>query len=88
MDVLKYPIILIAICFGLGIVIQNFLFFSFTTLLFSTLVAFLVLLILFILNRNKNAKNIVFGLVSYFLILSLGSLSLYIHQGFNAKNHY
>ena len=88
MDVLKYPIILIAICFGLGIVIQNFVCFSLTSLLLSSSIFILLFLILFILNRNKNAKNIVFGLVSYFLILSLGSLSFYIHQGFNAKNHY
>ena len=88
MDVVKYPIILIAICFGLGIVIQNYAYFSLTTLLFSSLLFFILFLLLFFKNRNQNTKNIFFGLVTYSLILSVGSLSLYIHQDFHVKNNY
>jgi competence protein ComEC len=88
MDVLKYPIILIAICFGLGIVIQNYTHLSFTTLLFSSIISFVIFLLLFLKNRNQNTKKIFFGLVTYFLIVSIGSLSLYIHQDLNVKNHY
>ena len=86
MDVVKYPIILIAICFGLGIVIQNYAYFSLTTLLFSSLLFFILFLLLFF--KNQNTKNIFFGLVTYFLILSVGSLSLFIHQDFHVKNNY
>ncbi|MFT7251829.1 MAG: competence protein ComEC, partial [Flavobacterium sp.] len=88
MDVLKYPIILIAICFGLGIVIQNYTHLSFTTLFFSSIISFVIFLLLFLKNRNQNTKKIFFGLVTYFLIVSIGSLSLYIHQDLNVKNHY
>jgi competence protein ComEC len=88
MDVVKYPIILIAICFGLGIVIQNYAYFSLSTLLFSSLLLFILFILLFFKNRNQNTKNVFFGLATYFLILSLGSLSLYIHQDFHAKNNY
>ena len=88
MDVLKYPIILIAVCFGLGIVIQNYAHFSFTTLLYSSIISFVLFLVLFFKYRNKNTKNILFGLLTYFLILSVGSLSLYIHLDFHNKNHY
>lgn len=88
MDVLKYPIILIAICFGLGIVIQNYACFSFTTLLYSSIISFVLFLIFYFKFRNQNLKNIFFGLITYLLILSIGSLSLYIHQDFHAKNHY
>ncbi|MFC4738792.1 ComEC/Rec2 family competence protein [Flavobacterium ponti] len=88
MDVLKYPIITIALCFGLGILIQNYLCFSLITILFSTSILFVLFLILLFFNRNKNKKNIFFGLVTYLLILSISALSLYVHQDVHNKNHY
>jgi len=88
MDVLKYPIITIALCFGLGIIIQNYLCFSSNTVLYSTVISFVLFIILLFYNRNKNTKNILFGLATYFLILSISTLSSYIHQDINHKNHY
>ena len=88
MDVLKYPIITIAICFGLGIIIQNYICFSLQTVLYSTTISFVLFLAFWFFNRNKNAKNIFFGLVTYILILAVSALSLYIHQDIHQKNHY
>ncbi|WP_338376892.1 ComEC/Rec2 family competence protein [uncultured Flavobacterium sp.] len=88
MDVLKYPIITIAFCFGLGIIIQNYLCFSLNTVLYSTVISSVLFIILLFYNRNKNTKNIFFGLITYFLILSISALSLYVHQDINHKNHY
>lgn len=88
MDVLKYPILLIAVSFGLGIIIQNYVCFSHLTLLFSSTILLILFLTLFVKHRNQTVKNIFFGLTTYLLILSIGSLSLYIHQDFHAKNHY
>lgn len=88
MDVLKYPIILIAFCFGLGIVIQHFIAFPLTSLVFLCVTFLSVFVILYFKNKNKNTKNIVFGTVTYCLILSVGMLSLFIHQDVNRKNHY
>lgn len=88
MDVLKYPIILIAVCFGLGIVIQYYASFSLNHLLFSCSFLFLLFLFFYLKFRNQSPKNIFFGLITYFLIIYSGSLSLYFHQDFNTKNHY
>jgi competence protein ComEC len=86
MDVLKYPIILIAICFGLGIIIQNYFLLSFTAILTCSIffVAFFVVLYF----KNQNHKTILFGITTYFLFISIGAISLYLHQDFNNKNHY
>lgn len=88
MDVLKYPIILIAFCFGLGIVIQHFIAFSLTSLVLTCVTFLSVFVILYFKNKIKSTKNIVFGIVTYCLILSVGMLSLFIHQNVNRKNHY
>jgi competence protein ComEC len=88
MDVLKYPIILIAFCFGLGIVIQHFISFSITSLIFIGITFFSVFVILYFRSRNKSAKNPLFGIVTCFLIISVSMLSLFIHQDINQKSHY
>lgn len=88
MDVLKYPIIPIAFCFGLGIVIQDFISFSPTSLAFICISSFSVFAILYFKNKNESPKTPIFGIVTYLLILSIGMLSLFFHQDTNQKNHY
>lgn len=88
MDVLKYPVILIAFCFGLGIVIQHFISFSVTSLVFACATFLSVFVILYFKNRNKSTKSLLFGIITYCLILSVSMLSLFIHQDINRKNHY
>lgn len=88
MDVLKYPIIPIAFCFGLGIVIQDFISFSPNSLAFICIAFFSVFVILYFKNKNKSPKIPIFGIVTYLLILSIGMLSLFFHQDANQKNHY
>lgn len=88
MDVLKYPIILIACFFGLGILIQNFLCFAFSTIIVFSSILLFIFLILFLITRNSNVKTIFFGLFTYLLSLSIGIISLYFHQDFHHQNHY
>lgn len=86
MDVFKYPIILIAICFGLGIIVQNYLCFSLITILSISSILLIIFIILYI--KGKNYQKPFFGIVTYLLCFSLGGISLYIHQDINSNTHY
>jgi len=88
MDVLKYPIIPIACFFGLGILIQNFLCFTLSSIIIFSSILLFIFFILYIITRNSNVKTIFFGLFTYLLSLSIGIISLYLHQDFNRHNHY
>ncbi len=88
MNVLKYPIILLAICFGLGIIIQHFASFSITSLVFTCAIFLSLFLVLYFKYKNRNLKTLLFGIITYLLTLSVGMLSFYIHQEVNQENHY
>lgn len=88
MDVVKYPIISIALCFGFGILIQSYCVFSFNTLFYTSLFSFILFTILWFIWRKKNFKNIYFGVTTYLFVFSTSALSLYLHQDIHRKNHY
>lgn len=88
MDVVKYPIISIALCFGFGILIQSYYVFSFNTLFYTSLFSFILFTILWFIWRKKNFKNIYFGVTTYLFVFSISALSLYLHQDIHRKNHY
>jgi competence protein ComEC len=88
MNVLKYPIILAGLFFGLGIILQHFISFSLNTLLVSNVILFVFFLILFLKERKQNSKSILFGFITFAFIICLGSVSLYFHQDAHQKKHY
>ena len=88
MNVLKYPILIIAVCFGLGIVIQNYVCLSFEVLISTWIILSVLFAILFLKYKSKNYKGIFFGLISYLLTIATGSLSLFFNLDYNQKNHY
>lgn len=86
MDFIKYPIILIAICFGLGIIVQNYICFSFITVLTLSIISFIAVVFLFFINHDHN--KLYFGITTYLFFISFGAISLFLHQDFNHKKHY
>ncbi|HBK82039.1 MAG TPA: hypothetical protein DDZ41_00315, partial [Flavobacterium sp.] len=88
MNVLKYPILIIAICFGIGIVLQNYLSLSFLLILCLGLFLAFLFTFTYVKIQSKNSKNIFFGLITYLFMVVCGSFVLFLHQDFNKKNHY
>lgn len=88
MNVLKYPIITITIGFVLGI-LANYIFKpSFKYIIISIVLISSVFVFAFFRAKKKLFQDVFFGIVGYFLIITLGVLTHHIHTDLNYENHY
>ncbi len=88
MKVLQFPLTRVVIGFVLGILFAFYSKLSITMGFEMILICFSFFLISYLFQKNSSKKGIFFGLATFFLSFSIGSISLITHNESNQNNHY
>lgn len=88
MKLLNFTIIKLTICLILGIIIGYFTSISLNAIIISTALLLLVLLILYLIARKQFIKSIWFGILAFFVMISVGVLTTNFHNQENFSKHY
>lgn len=88
MKLLNFTIIKLTICLILGIVFGYFIDVSLPITITVSSFFVLLLFITLVLGKKQFSKNIWFGLVSFFSLISIGVLTVNLHNQKNFSNHY
>ena len=88
MKILNFTIIKLTICLVIGILIGYFIPIPIMMALYFTLAASLLLGITYFIARKQFFKTIWFGITAFILMISIGVLTVNIHNQQNFNNHY
>ena len=88
MKVLQFPITRVVIGFVLGILFTYYAKLSITMGLAIISICSLLLIISYLSQKNSIKKGVFFGLSTFFLSFSIGSISLITHNESNHEKHY
>ena len=88
MKLLNFTIIKLTICLTLGIIIGYLIDTSLTSSICTTSSLLVFLFILFLIARKQFIKTIWFGLLTFLTFISVGILTVNLHNQKNASNHY
>ena len=88
MKILNFTIIKLTICLVIGILIGYFISIPIRMTLYFTLTVSLFLGITYFVARKQFFKTIWFGITAFILMISIGILTVNIHDQQNFNNHY
>lgn len=88
MKLLNFTIIKLTICLILGIIIGYLTSIPLSVTISSTALLLLVLLIFYLIARKQFIKSIWFGILAFFVMISVGVLVTSFHNQQNFSNHY
>ncbi|WP_130733433.1 ComEC/Rec2 family competence protein [Flavobacterium sp. J27] len=88
MKFFKFPIITLTASYALGIIFENHFSLNLTLLCVVTSIFFVLFLLAFYEAKKQWFQNTFFGITSYCLIFSLGTISHYFHTDIYYNNHY
>lgn len=88
MKLLKFPLISFCIFLMIGISLGNYASFNSDWLLFLLAILCLILVVLYVIFRQKPFNKAWFGITTYGIMLLLGMLLFHFHNPIHLKQHY
>ena len=88
MRLLNFTIIKLTICLILGIIIGYVFNITLTLSLYTSASLLVILFILFLIAKKQFIKTIWFGLLAFIALISVGILTVNLHNQQNLSNHY
>ncbi len=88
MKLLNFTIIKLTICLIVGIILGYFIDIPLFTSILSTSLLVLLTFIIFLVSKKQFSKNIWFGFIVFSTMISIGILTVNLHNQKNFSNHY
>lgn len=88
MKLLNFTIIKLTLCLIIGILLGYFTSIGLIPFIYSSIVLFVILSIGLFITKFQYKQSIWFGIIVYLSMISVGGLTIKIHEQSNWKNHY
>ena len=88
MKLLNFTIIKLTFCLTIGILFGYFTSINLLSLVYSSISLLVILGIGLLITKRQDMQSIWFGIIVYLATITLGALTINIHEQSNWKNHY